>query len=612
MEKSEKEKLRAYLMGIVSNLPDSPGCYQYLDETGTIIYIGKAKNLKRRVYSYFSKEHDSRKTAILVSKIRDIKYIVVKTEEDALLLENNLIKQWSPRYNILLKDGKTYPSIVVTNEYLPRIFQTRKIDKRMGTYFGPYSHVPTMYLLLELIKKLYPLRRCREAITADSIAKHKHKECLEYHIKNCKAPCTLRQSHEEYMENIAEAKEILKGNTAQLERQMLQRMQEHAAKLEFEEAEAIKKKYLLLENYRSKSEVVSNSLHNIDVFNIENDEKRAYINYLHVTNGCITQAFTFEYAKRIEETDEDLLAAGIIEMRQRYCSESKEVIVPFPVKHLGDELTITVPLKGDKKKLLELSRLNVLQYKKDRIAQSDKLNPEQKQVRLMKELQNALQLPTLPMQIECFDNSNISGTDAVAGCVVFKKAKPSKQDYRKYNIKTVDGPDDYASMQEVVRRRYSRMIEEGTSLPDLIITDGGRGQMEVVREVVEDELHLSIPIAGLAKDDRHRTNELLYGFPPQIIAMKTDSLLFRFLTQIQDEVHRFAITFHRDKRSKHQVASILDNISGIGPKTKTLLLNKWHSVKRIREAEENELAAVIGIAKAKILKEMLAEDNEKL
>ena len=612
MEKSEKEKLRAYLMGIVSNLPDSPGCYQYLNETGTIIYIGKAKNLKRRVYSYFSKEHDSRKTAILVSKIRDIKYIVVKTEEDALLLENNLIKQWSPRYNILLKDGKTYPSIVVTNEYLPRIFQTRKIDKRLGTYFGPYSHVPTMYLLLELIKKLYPLRRCREAITADSIAKHKHKECLEYHIKNCKAPCTLRQSHEEYMENIAEAKEILKGNTAQLERQMLQRMQEHAAKLEFEEAEAIKKKYLLLENYRSKSEVVSNSLHNIDVFNIENDEKRAYINYLHVTNGCITQAFTFEYAKRIEETDEDLLAAGIIEMRQRYCSESKEVIVPFPVKHLGDELTITVPIKGDKKKLLELSRLNVMQYKKDRIAQNDKLNPEQKQVRLMKELRDALQLPTLPMQIECFDNSNISGTDAVAGCVVFKKAKPSKQDYRKYNIKTVDGPDDYASMQEVVRRRYSRMIEEGTSLPDLIITDGGRGQMEVVRKVVENELHLSIPIAGLAKDDRHRTNELLYGFPPKIIAMKTDSLLFRLLTQIQDEVHRFAITFHRDKRSKHQVASILDNISGIGPKTKTLLLNKWHSVKRIREAEENELAAVIGIAKAKILKEMLAEDSGKL
>ena len=611
MEKDEKEKLRTYLMGIVNNLPECPGCYQYLDDTGTIIYVGKAKNLRRRVYSYFSKEHDSRKTAILVSKIRDIKYVVVKTEEDALLLENNLIKQWSPRYNILLKDGKTYPSIVVTNEYLPRIFQTRKIDKRLGTFFGPYSHIPTMYLLLELIKKLYPLRRCHDTITADSIKKHKHKECLEYHIKNCKAPCTLRQSREEYMENIAEAKEILKGNTTQIERQLLTRMQEHAAKLEFEEAEAIKRKYILLENYRSKSEVVSNTLHNIDVFNIENDEKVAYINYLHVTNGCITQAFTFEYAKRLDEPEEDLLAAGIIEMRQRYKSESKEVIVPFPVEHLSNDLTLTVPQKGDKKKLLELSKLNVLQYKKDRIKQSDKLNPEQKQVRLMKELQDALQLPTLPMQIECFDNSNISGTDAVAGCVVFKKCKPSKQDYRKYNIKTVEGPDDYASMQEVVRRRYSRMMDEGTPLPDLIITDGGKGQMEVVREVVEDELHLAIPIAGLAKNDKHRTNELLYGFPPQIIAMKTDSSLFRLLTQIQDEVHRFAITFHRDKRSKHQVASALDAIPSIGPKTKALLLRRWHSVKRIREAEEAELAEVIGTVKAKILKEKLAEEVEK-
>ena len=611
MEKSEKERLRTYLMGIVSSLPECPGCYQYLDETGTIIYVGKAKNLKRRVYSYFSKEHDSRKTAILVSKIRDIKYIVVKTEEDALLLENNLIKQWSPRYNILLKDGKTYPSIVVTNEYLPRIFQTRKIDKRLGTFYGPYSHVPTMYLLLELIGKLYPLRRCREHITADSIAKNKHKECLEYHIKNCKAPCTKRQSHDEYMQYIAEAKEILKGNTARLERQMLQRMQEHAAKLQFEEAEAIKRKYLLLENYRSKSEVVSSTLHNIDVFNIENNEKVAYINYLHVTNGCITQAFTFEYAKRLEETDEELLAAGIIEMRQRYNSESHEVITPFPVKHLGDNLLVTVPVKGDKKKLLELSKLNVLQYKKDRITQNEKLNPEQKQVRLMKELQETLKLPTLPMQIECFDNSNISGTDAVAGCVVFKKCRPSKSDYRKYIIKTVSGPDDYASMQEVVRRRYSRMMEEGNPLPDLIITDGGRGQMEVVRKVVEDELLLSIPIAGLAKDDKHRTNELLYGFPPQVIAMKTDSLLFRLLTQIQDEVHRYAITFHRDKRSKHQVASVLDTIPGIGPKTKALLLRKWHSVKRIREADESELASLVGAKKAKILKEMLAEASEK-
>ena len=610
MEKSEKEKLRAYLMGIVSNLPDSPGCYQYLDETGTIIYVGKAKNLKRRVYSYFSKEHDSRKTAILVSKIRDIKYIVVKTEEDALLLENNLIKQWSPRYNILLKDGKTYPSIVVTHEYLPRIFQTRKIDKRLGTYFGPYSHVPTMYLLLELIKKLYPLRRCRQSITAESIEKHKHKECLEYHIKNCMAPCTLRQSRDEYMENIAEAKEILRGNTAQLERLFQQKMQEHAAKMEFEEAEAIKKKYLLLETYRSKSEVVSNTLHNIDVFNIENNENVAYINYLHVANGCITQAFTFEYAKRLEETDEDLLAAGIIEMRQRYCSESKEVIVPFPVKHLSKDLVITVPQKGDKKKLLELSKLNVLQYKKDRISQNDKLNPEQKQVRLMKELQDILQLPTLPIQIECFDNSNISGTDSVAGCIVFYKCKPSKKDYRKYNIKTVEGPDDYASMQEVVRRRYNRMIQEGSPLPDLIIADGGRGQMEVIREVVQDELHLTIPIAGLAKNEKHRTNELLYGFPAQVIGLKADSSLFKLLTQIQDEVHRFAISFHRDKRSKRQIASELDNIPGIGPKTKDLLLRKWHSIKRIREAEENELAIVVGTAKAKILKEKLAQNFE--
>lgn len=607
MEKSEREKLRTYLMGIVSNLPECPGCYQYLDNTGTIIYVGKAKNLKRRVYSYFSKEHENRKTAILVSKIRDIKYIVVKTEEDALLLENNLIKQWSPRYNIMLKDGKTYPSIVVTNEYLPRIFQTRKIDKRLGTYFGPYSHIPTMYLLLDLIKKLYPLRRCRESITKESIERRKHKECLEYHIKNCMAPCTLRQSRDEYMENIAEAKEILKGNTAQIERQLMQRMQNHAAKLEFEEAEVLKKKYLLLENYRSKSEVVNNTLHNIDVFNIENNEKIAYINYLHVSNGCITQAFTFEYAKRLEESDEELLAAGIIEMRQRYHSESKEVIVPFLVEHLGNNLLITVPQKGEKKKLLELSKLNVLQYKKDRISQSDKLNPEQKQVRLMKELQEALQLPTLPMQIECFDNSNISGTDAVAGCVVFKKCKPSKKDYRKYNIKTVKGSDDYASMQEVVRRRYNRMIEEDTPLPDLIITDGGRGQMEVVREVVEDELNLAIPIAGLAKDDRHRTNELLYGFPPQVIGLKTDSALFRLLTQIQDEVHRYAITFHREKRSKHQVESVLDSVPGIGPKTKEVLLRKWHSVKRIREAEENELAVVIGPAKAKILKETLAQ-----
>ena len=598
---SEKEKIQAYLKSIVLSMPEKPGCYQYFDENGTIIYVGKAKNLKRRVYSYFSKEHDNRKTAILVSKIRDIKYTVVNTEEDALLLENNLIKEWNPRYNILLKDGKTYPSIVVTNEFLPRIFQTRKINKKFGTYFGPYSHVPTMYALLDLIKNLYPLRRCQEIITPESIEKRKHKECLEYHIKNCKAPCTGRQSVEEYLQHIAEAKEILKGNTADLQRKMMAKMKQLASELRFEEAEVIKKKYMLLENYRSRSEVVSNTLHNIDVFNIESDQKVAYINFLHVTNGCINKAFTFEYEKRMQESDEDLLVMGIIEMRQRYGSESKEVIVPFPVEQFTQSFKLTVPQKGDKKVLLELSRQNVLQYKKDRISQSDKLNPEQKSTRLMKELQDALQLPTLPMQIECFDNSNISGTDAVAGCVVFKKCKPSKQDYRKYIIKEVQGPDDYASMQEVVRRRYKRAIEEGSTLPDLIITDGGKGQMEVVREVVEDELGLNIPIAGLAKDDKHRTNELLYGFPQQVIGLKTDSALFHLLTQIQDEVHRYAITFHRDKRSKHQIASELDSIKGIGPKTKEILLKKLHSVKRIKEAELSQLTELIGESKAEVI-----------
>ena len=598
---SEKEKIQAYLKSIVLSMPEKPGCYQYFDENGTIIYVGKAKNLKRRVYSYFSKEHENRKTAILVSKIRDIKYTVVNTEEDALLLENNLIKEWNPRYNILLKDGKTYPSIVVTNEFLPRIFQTRKINKKFGTYFGPYSHVPTMYALLDLIKNLYPLRRCHEIITPESIEKGKHKECLEYHIKNCKAPCTGRQSVEEYLKHIAEAKEILKGNTADLQRQMMAEMKQLASELKFEEAEVIKKKYMLLENYRSRSEVVSNTLHNIDVFNIESDEKVAYINFLHVTNGCINKAFTFEYEKKMQETDQDLLVMGIVEMRQRYGSESKEVIVPFPVEQFTQSFKLTVPQKGDKKVLLDLSRQNVLQYKKDRISQAEKLNPEQKSTRLMKELQDALQLPTLPMQIECFDNSNISGTDAVAGCIVFKKCKPSKQDYRKYIIKEVQGPDDYASMQEVVRRRYKRMIEEGSALPDLIITDGGKGQMEVVRKVVEDELGLQIPIAGLAKDDKHRTNELLYGFPQQVIGLKTDSALFRLLTQIQDEVHRYAITFHRDNRSKHQIASELDTIEGIGPKTKELLLKKLHSVKRIKEAEKSTLEELIGPSKAQII-----------
>ncbi len=594
---------REYLRNIVLNLPETPGCYQYFDQTGTIIYVGKAKNLKRRVSSYFNKEHDNRKTAMLVSKIYDIKYIVVNTEEDALLLENNLIKQWTPRYNILLKDGKTYPSIVVTNEYFPRIFQTRKINKRYGTYFGPYSHVGMLHTLLDLIKNLYPLRRCHETITAESVQAGKHKECLEYHIKNCKAPCVGRQTHEEYMQQIREAIEILKGNTAALQRQMMADMQRLAAEMRFEEAEVIKRRYVQLENYRSRSEVVSNTLHNIDVFNIENDEKVAFVNYLHVVNGCITQAFTFEYSKRLEEQDEELLVAGIVEMRSRYGSKSKEVIVPFHVELPFEGVQVTVPQKGDKKTLLELSRLNVLQYKKDRIAQSDKLNPEQKSVRLMKELQEALGMDRLPVTIECFDNSNISGTDAVAGCVVFKKCKPSKADYRRYIIKTVEGPDDYASMQEVVRRRYTRMMEEEHPLPDLIITDGGRGQMEVVREVVEDELHLQIPIAGLAKDDKHRTHELLFGFPTQTIGMKVDSPLFRLLTRIQDEVHRYAIKFHREKRSKHQIASELNNIKGIGEKSKEALLKKLHSVKRIREASEADLEAIVGGAKAKIIRD---------
>ena len=594
---------REYLRNIVLNLPETPGCYQYFDQAGTIIYVGKAKNLKRRVSSYFNKEHDNRKTAMLVSKIYDIKYIVVNTEEDALLLENNLIKQWTPRYNILLKDGKTYPSIVVTNEYFPRIFQTRKINKRYGTYFGPYSHVGMLHTLLDLIKNLYPLRRCHETITAESVQAGKHKECLEYHIKNCKAPCVGRQTHEEYMQQIREAIEILKGNTAALQRQMMADMQRLAAEMRFEEAEVIKRRYVQLENYRSRSEVVSNTLHNIDVFNIENDEKVAFVNYLHVVNGCITQAFTFEYSKRLEEQDEELLVAGIVEMRSRYGSKSKEVIVPFHVELPFEGVQVTVPQKGDKKTLLELSRLNVLQYKKDRIAQSDKLNPEQKSVRLMKELQEALGMDRLPVTIECFDNSNISGTDAVAGCVVFKKCKPSKADYRRYIIKTVEGPDDYASMQEVVRRRYTRMMEEEHPLPDLIITDGGRGQMEVVREVVEDELHLQIPIAGLAKDDKHRTHELLFGFPTQTIGMKVDSPLFRLLTQIQDEVHRYAIKFHREKRSKHQIASELNNIKGIGEKSKEALLKKLHSVKRIREASEADLEAIVGGAKAKIIRD---------
>lgn len=604
------EEVKQHLKGIVSNLPDLPGCYQYLDDTGTIIYVGKAKRLKRRVSSYFQKEHQSLKTAHLVENIRDIKYIVVNTEEDALLLENNLIKQWNPKYNILLKDGKTYPSIVVTNEYFPRIFQTRKINKRFGTYFGPYSHVPTMYMLLELIQNLYPLRRCKMPITAEGVAAGRYRECLDYHIHNCAGMCIGKVSHEEYMRWIEEAKQILKGNTRELEQQLRDEMMRLATELRFEEAEQLKRKYLLLENYRSKSEVVSNTVNNVDVYNIEAGEKEAYVNYLHVVNGCITQAFTFEIRKRLDETPEELLVLGVGEMRKRYPSDSKEVIIPFPVELSLEGVELTVPQRGDKKKLLELSRLNVLQYKKDRLNQADKLNPEQKGVRLMKELQTLLGMERMPMTIECFDNSNSQGTDAVAGCVVFRMGKPSKKDYRKYIIKTVQGPDDYASMQEVVHRRYTRMIEEQTALPDLIITDGGRGQMEVVRKVVEDELHLQIPIAGLAKDDRHRTHELLYGFPPQVIGLKVDSPMFRLLTQIQDEVHRYAITFHREKRSKHQVASELDEIKGIGPRTRELLIKHFRSVKRIRKASLEVLSEVIGVNKAKILHDALARNQE--
>ena len=596
-----------YLRGIVMNLPETPGCYQYLDNTGTVIYVGKAKNLKRRVYSYFSKEHGPGKTRALVSKIADIRYVVVKTEEDALLLENNLIKKYRPRYNVLLKDDKTYPSICVSNEYFPRVFSTRRIVRNGSTYYGPYSHVPTMYGLLDLIKKLYKVRRCNLALTPENIRNGKFKVCLEYHIKNCKAPCIGQQSHDEYMKSIGEIKQILSGNTHELTRQMMEEMQRLATEMRFEEAQAIKEKYLLLENYQAKSEVVSSVLHNIDVFSIETDENDVFINYLHITTGCINQAFTFEYKKRMEETQEELLQLGIVEMRERYKSHSREIIVPFELDLELANVTFTIPQRGEKKKLLDLSLLNVKQYRADRLKQAEKLNPEQKSVRLMKEIQTALGMEKMPYQIECFDNSNISGSDAVAACVVFKKAKPSKQDYRKYNIKTVEGPDDYASMQEVVRRRYSRAIEEGSPLPDLIITDGGKGQMEVVRQIVEDELHLSIPIAGLAKDDRHRTRELLFGFPPQTIGLKQNTPLFHLLEQIQDEVHRFAITFHRDKRSKRQTASALDTIKGIGEKTKSTLLRHFKSVKRIREASEEELSTIVGPAKAKVLLEALKE-----
>ena len=602
MTKEENEKRLAYLKSIVSSLPEKPGSYQYYDEHGTIIYVGKAKNLKNRVSSYFHTEVDRYKTKVLVSKIHDISYTVVNTEEDALLLENSLIKKYNPRYNVLLKDGKTYPSICVTNEFFPRIFKTRTINKKWGSYYGPYSHISSMYAVLELIKKLYHPRTCHFPITKEGIEHHKYNVCLEYHIKNCGAPCIGKQSYEDYQKNIAQAREILKGNTRDILRTMREEMQQLAEELRFEEAEEIKRKYLLIDSFVSKSEVVSHTISNVDVFSItDGGNNTAFINYIHVNNGSINQSFTFEYKKRLEESEEELLSLGIVEMRERFKSTSKEIILPFPMDLNLEGVTLTVPQRGDKKTLLDLSVMNGKQYKFDRLKQQEKLNPEQKAVRLMKEIQDYLKLPKLPYQIECFDNSNISGTDAVAACVVFKKMKPSKKDYRKYNIKTVVGPDDYASMQEVVRRRYSRLVEEQQPLPDLIITDGGKGQMEVVREVIQDELHLDIPIAGLAKDDRHRTNELLYGFPPVVVGMKTDSELFHLLTHIQDEVHRFAITFHRDKRSKHALHSELDDIKGIGPKTKDLLLKELKSVKKIREAAADELERIAGTAKGRIV-----------
>lgn len=614
MTKQENEERLARLKSIVLSMPEKPGSYQYYDENHTIIYVGKAKNLKRRVSSYFHKEVDRYKTKVLVSKIFDISYTVVNTEEDALLLENSLIKKYNPRYNVLLKDGKTYPSICVTNEYFPRIFKTRHINKKVGTFFGPYPHVGSMYAVLEVIKKLYKPRTCRFPITKEGVAEGKYKPCLEYHIHNCGAPCINRQSYEEYQENMRQAREILKGNTREVSKYLYDLMMKNAELLRFEIAEEYKKKYQLLDEFEAKSEVVSHTITDVDVFTIVNDDtnKNAFINYIHVKNGTINQSFTYEYKRKLEESDEELLITAIPEIRERFHSTSKEIIVPFEMEWKLKDATFFVPQRGDKKHLLELSEMNCKQYKFDRLKQAEKLNPEQKQTRLMKELQSKLKLPKMPYQIECFDNSNISGTDAVAGCIVYKGMKPSRKDYRKYNIKTVEGPDDYASMQEVVRRRYSRIIEEETPLPDLIITDGGKGQMEVVREVIEDELHLEIPIAGLAKDDRHRTNELLYGFPPQTIALPPESELFKVLTQIQDEVHRYAITFHRDKRSKHALHSELDDIKGIGPKAKEALLSKFKSVKKIKEASQEQLSEVLGPHKAEILAKYFAEKGENM
>ena len=595
-------KTNDYLKGIVENLPEMPGVYQYLDKDGTIIYVGKAKRLKRRVSSYFNREHGMNKTRVLVSKIADIRYIVVNSEEDALLLENNLIKKYRPRYNVLLKDDKTYPSICITNEYFPRVIKTRNIVKNGSTYFGPYSHLPSMNTLLELIRKLYPIRTCNLALTPENIRNNKFKVCLEYHIKNCAGPCVGLQNHEEYLRNIGEIREILKGNVQEISKNLMKEMQALAEEMKFEEAQRLKEKYLLLENHRAKSEVVSNILHNIDVFSIEEDfdEKAAFINYLHITNGAINQAFTFEYKKRLDESKEELLALGIVEMRERYKSAAREIIVPFDLNLELKDVVFTIPQRGDKKKLLALSTLNVKQYKADKLKKSEKLNPEQRSTRLLKEIQDELHLDKLPMRIECFDNSNIQGSDAVAACVVFHKGKPMKKEYRKYNIKSVEGPDDYASMKEVVRRRYSRALEEENPLPDLIITDGGKGQMSAVKEVLE-ELNLDIAIAGLAKDNKHRTNELLYGFPPQVIGLKQHTPIFNLLTQMQDEVHRFAITFHREKRSKRQIASELDSIKGIGEKSKHALLQHFKSVKRMKEASVDELIEVVGKSKAEIL-----------
>lgn len=610
MTKEENEKRLERLKQIVGSMPEKPGSYQFYDKDGTIIYVGKAKRLKSRVSSYFHTEVDRYKTKVLVSKIENLTYTVVNTEEDALLLENSLIKKYNPKYNVLLKDGKTYPSICITNEYFPRIFKTRQINKKWGTYFGPYSHVPSMYAVLDLIKDLYHPRTCQQPLKMDEIERGKYKVCLDYHIKKCGGPCIGKQSHEDYIKNINQAKEILKGNTRGILRQMREEMMALAEDLKFEEAEAIKKKYELILGFCAKSEVVSHTIDNVDVMSITNDGATAFINYIHVSNGCINQSFTFEYKKKLEETDEELLSLGIAEMRERFKSHSKEIILPMALDIELEGVTITVPQRGDKKTLLDLSIMNGKQYKFDRLKQKEKLNPEQKSVRLMTELQQLLKLPRLPYQIECFDNSNFSGTNAVAACVVFKKMKPSKNDYRKYNIKSVVGPDDYASMKEVVRRRYERLRDENERMPDLIITDGGKGQMEVVREVIEDELKLNIPIAGLAKDSRHRTNELLYGFPAVTIGIKTDSELFHVLTRIQDEVHRFAITFHRDKRSKAALHSELDDIKGIGPKTKETLLKLFKSVKNIREASLEELDKAVGESKAKLIMEYF--ENKKV